>query len=538
MRNNEPPDAEHSDNSAEQRGALEAARQTLEATTGAAVLRGSGWNALSGLIPQIYLLIQSVIAARFLGPAGMGRQSFIAFVEISVVMLMTGGLSLSVMRYVSELLGRGSPARVRGLVRWGWGLAAAGALLGAGGMSAIAWTGAEPTAAWSYASVAAALGILQTIPMSVLLGTQSWKQASVVSVVTGGLATIASAVVLWAGGGISGLFAVEVVITAVNLAWVSRLARSAIGALSDHTEPPGEIKGPALRYAAGATLETVLVLIVFRRSEFYFLERFSSDAQIAFYSIAFSMSAALMRVPDAFAAVIAPAFASLFGAGNQARIRSGFARALRLVLLVTFPLTSLAMVTGPALLEAVYGSDYSAARPALVILILSLPLVALNGISGSLCTGFANIRAPLIVSALAAVTNLALDVTLIPRLDATGAALANAAAQMVAAAGMLIFALRLAGKVNWRPAILARGLIASVVSGSGALVAMQLPNHFAAFFAGGLLWVVLFIAIAVRLKIISSDDATWFKESAGSLLPHPAIRLLDLVTETPLDARR
>ena len=59
-----------------------AAAAAATATTGTSVLHGSLWNTASRLIPQVYSLGISVAAARFLGPNGMGRQSFIAFIEL------------------------------------------------------------------------------------------------------------------------------------------------------------------------------------------------------------------------------------------------------------------------------------------------------------------------------------------------------------------------------------------------------------------------------------------------------------------------
>src|SRR6266516_369552 len=81
------------------------------ATTGATVLSGGAWKAASLTLPQLYALVQSIVAARFLGPSGMGVQSFIAFTEISVVNLLTVGLSNSLMRYIGERLGLRSRRR-------------------------------------------------------------------------------------------------------------------------------------------------------------------------------------------------------------------------------------------------------------------------------------------------------------------------------------------------------------------------------------------------------------------------------------------
>src|SRR2546429_286380 len=68
------------------------------ATTGATVLSGSVWKGASLTLPQLCALVQSIVAARFLGPDGMGIQSFIAFCEISVVSLLSTEISQKAMK--------------------------------------------------------------------------------------------------------------------------------------------------------------------------------------------------------------------------------------------------------------------------------------------------------------------------------------------------------------------------------------------------------------------------------------------------------
>ena len=101
-----------------------------DATTGRTVMRGSAWNGAALLLPQVYTLVFSVIAARVLGPADLGRQSFIAFLELSAVALFTAGLPKSVMRFVGVEIGAGRLGHVRYLSQWSWRCSAVLGLLG------------------------------------------------------------------------------------------------------------------------------------------------------------------------------------------------------------------------------------------------------------------------------------------------------------------------------------------------------------------------------------------------------------------------
>ena len=79
--------------------------EAARATTGERVLSGGAWTALTLLLPQVNTLVTSVVAARFLGPTTMGRQSYIAFAEAALIVIVAGGLPIALARYVAEMLG-------------------------------------------------------------------------------------------------------------------------------------------------------------------------------------------------------------------------------------------------------------------------------------------------------------------------------------------------------------------------------------------------------------------------------------------------
>ena len=81
----------------------------------------------------------------------------------------------------------------------------------------------------------------------------------------------------------------------------------------------------------------ILTFVVWRRSEFLFLNHYSTDSEIAIYSVAFSSVATLLLIPQAIVGVLLPAVATLLGAGATERIRQGFERAIRLLLVLTLP---------------------------------------------------------------------------------------------------------------------------------------------------------------------------------------------------------
>ena len=485
-------------------------------TTGASILAGGAWKTASTLVPQFYVLAQSVAAARFLGPHGMGVQSFIAFAEFAVVTLVASGFSVALMRYIGETLGRGQPEALRLLVRWAWRVLGAGALAGGGILIGVGAAGANPRAAWLLAAVAATVGILHTVPSAVLIGTQRWRAASIVGLVTGTIATAATIVVLWLGGGIVGMFAVEAATAVLNLIWTSAYARRALPAVSAIPPSPLALRRDVLRYALVATATSVLTFIVWRRSELFFLKKYSTDDQIAFYSVAFASVVALTAIPMGMSTVITPAIATLFGAGADTRIRTAYARGLRLLLFLGLPLTAAALALGPTALRLVYGDSYRSSGSVLLILLLPFPLIPIVSFGRAFMTGLRRLRAGFLMTTFAAVVNIALDFALIPGHDAVGAAIANSAAQVVAGLPVLIYMARHLDGVDWRTRALVRNVAAAGGAGLVAWGLVRLIGGAGGLFAGLAAGTLAFAALGHALRVLPGDDAAWLDEAVGA----------------------
>ena len=498
------------------------------ATTGASVLRGGGWNLVGRFVPQLALMVLSIAAARFLGPEQFGRQSFIAFVEISLIMLLAGGLPSALTRFAGDALGRSRPGVVRGLARWVGRMAVVGAAVGAGIMVAFGLAGATPQAAWFLAAVVVAASLLQRVSSAVLNGLQKWRAASIVGVVIVVVAAGTTVVVLAAVGGMGGMLAFEAVVTLASLVWLwwlSRDAEASLGA-AEPVDPP--LRRDFLNYALVATLGVFLTFVVWRRSELFFLNHYSSDKEIALYSVAFSAVASLLLIPQAIVGVLLPAVATLVGAGATDRIRQGFERAIRLLLVLMLPMTAFAIALGPLTLRLLYGEDFHGVGPVLVLLLIPLPIVTLLNLSAVVLLGMGKQGFQLATGAIGAGANIALDFALIPHYDAVGAALANAGGQLVTGLPVLVYAVRRIGVRRWEPWPLVRTGLASVGAGLAAWLVQRWLGGVAGLFVGLAVASALFAGLAVALRILTVSDAAWLDDLIGRLFGGRLGRLIRL----------
>jgi O-antigen/teichoic acid export membrane protein len=504
---------------AEPAGALQvdSSRSSAEsATTGATILRGGLWNMISRLLPQAYTIATSIVAGRLLGASGLGRLSFIAFVEATLVVGCSLGLPVSLMRYIGETLGRGNSGEVRPLVRWGWHIELVSGGVGFAIMAGAAGLGATPHAAWLFAGLACWLIVLHNIPSAILIGAQRWREATIVGLTTGTGAMAAKVIVLAEGQGIVALFVVDAVAAFLNIVGTSYLARRAQARFTGPRDPSGDIVRRMLRFAAIQSIGVVVTFVVWRRTELFFLDRYSSNAQIALYSVPFSAVSALLLVPLAISSTITPAIATLSGAGATDRIRTGYWRTMRLIVTVTLPVTAIAMSVGPSLLVLAYGSQFKGITPILLILLGAFPVVPLLYTATALLIGVERQALTIIAGSLAAVLNIALDFVLIRQFDAVGGAIANSTAQVIGSIPVVIYAGRIVGGTDWRPRPVIRTAAASLLSAGAAVAVILATRPLLGVPAAIVAFCLVFFVAAGRIHILDREDATWLEATVGN----------------------
>jgi O-antigen/teichoic acid export membrane protein len=374
----------------------------------------------------------------------------------------------------------------------------------------VALAGADPRAAWALAGVSAALAVLQAVPMSLLAGAQRWREGSVPGLVTGIATVPLTIIVLEAGGGITGLFGLEAAAVFANLLWTSALARR-LGKQLPAPEPvPHELRRRFLSFAGSTSIIVIIQFVVWRRSELFVLQHYSTDEQIAFYSIAFAAISGLSKLPETIEAVSIPAVANLVGTGEDERIRRGFWRAMRLLVLATLPLVAGVAVTGPSLLTLAYGEDYADAGTVLLVMLAPVVLQPMLRVSEGILYALGRVRFIVITGVFATVADLGLAFALIPGMDAVGAAIANGVAILVAGVPALVLAARLHQPVSLPLGPLLRSIAVSLAV-AGASWAVLSIGTLVAVVAGAL----AFVVAAFLLRPLSAEDAEWLSGALG-----------------------
>jgi O-antigen/teichoic acid export membrane protein len=255
----------------------------------------------------------------------------------------------------------------------------------------------------------------------------------------------------------------------------------------------------------------IISFVVWRRSELFVLQHYSTDAQIAFYSIAFAAISGLSKLPETVETVSMPAVANLLGTGEDERIRRGIWRAMRLLVLATFPLVAGVAVAGPALLELAYGSDYADAGPVLLAMLAPLLVQPMLRVSEGVLYGLGRPRFIVVAGLVATVVDVALAFALIPSLDAIGAAIANGAAVLVAGVPCLALVVSLHRPVSLPVGPLLRAVVLSLLVAGAAYVALEALGAIASVVAG----VLVGVGAALVLRPLAAEDASWLSDALG-----------------------
>jgi O-antigen/teichoic acid export membrane protein len=466
------------------------------------------WLLVARTLPQLNLLVVAVVAARVLGTDGMGRQALIAFVCLCVVTAVTGGLPTAVMRHVSARIGAHDAGQALALVAWHRKVACAAAAAGALALVAAALWGAMPPLAWLFGAIVVAARVLHTAPSALLHAQRRWRDASVAGVTTGTLGAVAIVLVLVAGGGIAGMFAVEAAAATASFAWTARLARRAAGTLQGMPDARADVRD-VLRFALPATLNVALTLVVWQRSEVLFLGHFSGDAAVAVFSVATAAINALRMPFDVAASIVLPTVAAFAGAGALAPMHDGFRRVARLALQGGIVAASAAYVLAPPLLTMLFGAPFAPAERVLAILCVAFPVVPLGLACAALLSGLGRQGAVLATTAVGAAVSIALDVLLIPSFGAVGAAHANVLAQVVTALVLIVLAARATGGLRLREGRLPLVALASVAGGALAWLAQRAVAGVAGVVVGAVAFATLLALAELAWGILDAQDRGW-----------------------------
>jgi len=397
--------------------------------------QGSLLNFADGAISLASALIVSVLLARTLHPTKFGLYALVMSIVSFAYLFARAGIPGTVRRYAAEFDGRDDRALI-GIVA-GRGLRnAALTALAAALLLALA---AAPLSAFfrnaslqSYLLIGAVL-LIPMVPLSVLRavlgGLQQYRFLMRVTMWTSPIWLVACGGALLLGGGITGVLLATLGVELVNvgaLAWKATREVPMRWSLA----LPEEVRSRMQRYNLALAALILLDVIVWQRSELLFLGRLSSADQVSFYAVPFALTERVADlIPGAVLGVLLPGLAFAQASADPTRFAAVFKEALRYLGILTAPISIVGIALAPFAIELLYGKDYAPAAVVLQILLVSIIFGVLGQASRSALLGMEAQGRLLKTGIAAGALSIALDLVLIPRWGALGAAIANTTVQ-------------------------------------------------------------------------------------------------------------
>jgi O-antigen/teichoic acid export membrane protein len=178
-------------------------------------------------------------------------------------------------------------------------------------------------------------------------------------------------------------------------------------------------------------------MIVWDRSDVVFLKALCPDmAQMSFYTVAFNLTEKIQMIPTALGGAIGASIKAQYGR-DATRLPQMTSVATWYFFLFGLPLmTGLAVLSG-SVIPMLYGHRYLPAIPVLAVAALfAIPRCYMP--SWDLLQALEKQRFLTFWMVVCSAANVALDIWLIPKHGALGAAFANGLAQLAAAAGIIL----------------------------------------------------------------------------------------------------
>ncbi len=159
------------------------------------------------------------------------------------------------------------------------------------------------------------------------------------------------------------------------------------------------------------------------------LSLLAGDREVGFYSVAYKITFAFQFIPSAFAASLLAGFSAFFVSSREL-LNKTFERSVYYLNMIAIPLAAGIVVLAPKIIPAVY-PGYQAAILPLQILMISLIFLFLTFPIGSLLSAAGRQRRNTANLTVTVVVSIILNIILIPRWQAVGAATASLVSTVV-----------------------------------------------------------------------------------------------------------
>ena len=461
-------------------------------------------------------MLVSALIARSLGPEEFGRYAYLVWLSGLLVTVANNGLTTTVIRFVSESIGRNQPTVASDV--HGWLLRAQYLSLAAVAITfvlVLEWT---LPAGWAghialfggavLISVIAKTLYLFSISTAKGAGQYAVEAASTVGMSLGNMACVGVLFLMHAPmAAYAGLFAITSLGYFLVAQWMLR--RRGIVATRNALEP--EFANQLRQHLFWTVVLAVAAAFSNKASETFLLNRYVGPVEVGFFSVAAALARGGIELLSAgLTTVLMPAMAHAYGAGGKARAHSILSDSVRYFGFAGLLLAGVGFMWADLVVELMYGPQYKPVAAVLQVMVVVAGVTLPQGAFGALLSTTNHQKLRAIVAALSLVVSAVAALLLVPTYGLTGAVIANAASSLVLFVAIAVLLARhLSVQFPWSQ--LSKLMAAAVVAaGVAGLLPWIYPGNVSHLVAGAL--------YALVLTVMSFTLGAWTDADIGNMI--------------------
>ncbi|MGE0655317.1 MAG: flippase [Pyrinomonadaceae bacterium] len=483
------------------------------------VVKGSLWTLAGQVAPLAVSLIATPFTIRLLGSEGYGVLIFVGLIP-AYFGFADLGMGLASTKFGSEAYAASDPEREARTVRTAAILALISSLpfaiaifLLSGTLATLfnvpAHLHSEASLAFKVASFTFVLDFLNNIFNTPQLDRLRMDLNTFATSGVRILGVAATPIVIYFGGGVLGavmvLLAASLLTLACHVYTSGRLLPDLYGLSLDR----GLVR-PMVKFGGGMAISAIasMTMMNFEKAA---LPKLTSMADLAYYSVAFTLAFTMTLFSVALAQSLIPAFSQLQGSTNRAQLSGLYSRAIRMNLFWLTPVLVLLAIYAKPLITLWAGPDFGreSTRPFYILLIgVGFHVIATPARAALMASGRSDVIAKTVWLELLPYITIVVVLTL--RFGGIGAAIAWSLRAVVDA----VVSFWLTSRVSkvW---FIFRGtsafILATVImSAPFLLLEMMIPSSYLAVSAVTAGSLILFAIIVLR-NVLESDELEWLK---------------------------
>jgi O-antigen/teichoic acid export membrane protein len=477
------------------------------------ILGNSFFYGLAGYQETIVGMLVSILVARQLGAEEFGRYSLMMWFVALGVMLASGGVVTSIIKFVAEQRNDAAKLSIPLIVKYNLNLLyfklpisimiVALLLLfiekrlPADNTRILFW----------IVLIAIVPKSLQAFYTSVLKGVESFKSLFFLNSIVTPINLFAVLFVVWKGGGIYSFVYLYLGITTiyylVSRYYANQETLKATGKKALELETTD--KKNMDRQIKFLYLIALLGFFVDRQMEVFFLNIFATPEAAGYYNVAFMLSVyAVELIPGILVGVLLPVMAK--SRKDDLEIQAYRYREVgRYLMLLTAPVIVFVAAYADVIIEMLYGHQYRASAVPLAVLVVAAVLAPLAGLANSLLVSHERQKSVLKLIFFTAILNIVLDYFLIKMFALNGAIIGFSVVKLGLSASLLFFASKVI-KSNLDYLYYSKVIALACVAVAPLMLVKDFGVSIIVFVMAGLMFVITFFVFLVQFRMLTKED--------------------------------